>query len=276
MDRPGIIRPPAVGGLFYPGSPAALTRDLAGMIARAQGARHSGRVLGILSPHAGYVYSGATAAAAYARLVGQSYDTVVIVSPSHREFFEGVSVYSGDGYRTPIGTVSVNAALRSRLLAECPIVRASESGHGEEHAIEVQIPFLQHVLREFQILPLVIGDQRRENCFALGEALARILQGASALLVASTDLSHYHPSSVAKRLDRVFQQDVERFDCEQLMKDLEDGTTEACGGGPSVAVMKALADLGAHTMEVAYQCNSGDVTGDTSAVVGYLSAVAYA
>jgi AmmeMemoRadiSam system protein B len=170
----------------------------------------------------------------------------------------------------------VNDLLRSELLEECSVVEAGPAGHREEHAIEVQLPFLQEVLGEFTILPLVIGDQSRENCFGLGEALARIVRDQSTLLLASTDLSHYHSSEVADELDGIMIEGVKAFDSERLMSDLDSGRTEACGGGPTVAVMKALRAMGIETMKILHHCNSGDVTGMRDQVVGYLSAAALA
>jgi MEMO1 family protein len=271
----GTVRPPAVGGMFYPADPIALRRQVRQFLESAPHKAIRGNVTGIISPHAGYMYSGLTAAAAYSSLGGKSFKTVVVVSPSHREFFAGVSVYSGDGYRTPLGSIPVDAELREALLALCPPVQASGAGHGDEHAIEVQLPFLQETLGSFALLPLVMGEQRRDVCLQLGECLGSLLGPRNALLVASTDLSHYHASRVADAMDRVMVEDIKRFDYEQLMTDLESGTTEACGGGPTVAVMAALHRSGARGIDVVHHCNSGDITGDTRSVVGYLSAVAW-
>jgi AmmeMemoRadiSam system protein B len=265
-----------VCGFFYPSDPPVLRQDVASLLDHVQSKSVRGRIRGIISPHAGYIYSGFTAANAFALLRNSRYETVVIVSPSHRDAFEGISVFPGGGYRTPLGTVMVNERLRSKLLDACNVVHASEAGHGSEHAIEVQLPFLQHVLPEFSLLPLVIGVQDRKTCFALGEAMGSVFAKEDLLLVASTDLSHYYPYERANALDEVVCDDIRRFDYEQLMADLESGRAEACGGGPTVAVMVALSRMGVENMEVLYHCNSGDVTGDRHKVVGYLSAVAYA
>lgn len=272
----GSIRKPVVAGLFYPGNSDELRSDLDRLFAQAGTPVRKGTVRGIIAPHAGYIYSGFTAASGYARLGGASYDSVVVVSPSHKEFFKGVSVYPGAAYQTPLGTVAIAENLRERLIQESSVVTASEVGHQKEHAIEVHLPFLQRALPAFRLLPLVIGDQSRDICFELGRALGKVLHGENTLLVASTDLSHYYPSRVANRLDAVVVGDLQQFDEKCLMDDLDSGKAEACGGGPVVAVMTALRALGARTMEVVHHCNSGDVTGDTSSVVGYVAAVAYA
>ncbi|MBM2841718.1 MAG: hypothetical protein HW412_2246 [Bacteroidetes bacterium] len=269
-------RPCEVCGMFYPADPSELRRNIGELLSSVMALpKITGTVRGIVGPHAGYKYSGFTAAHAYSLLKGAKYSSVVIVSPSHREYFDGISVFPGHSYVTPLGVVPVDEELRERLLKQCSEVTASYAGHGPEHAIEVQLPFLQYVLGEFRFLPIVIGDQKRENCFALGDALAEVLADENALIIASTDLSHYHPSSVANNLDAIVIDDVKKFDYEGLMNDLEFQKTEACGGGPTVAVMLALWRLGVRKIAVLHHCNSGDVTGDSSQVVGYLAAAAY-
>lgn len=272
------IRPPAVAGKFYPEDPKHLREMVAGLLEEAESEPVGGEVRGIVAPHAGYVYSGFTAAHAYKLLRGKEVPVVVVVAPSHFDFFHGVSVYPGDAYETPLGKIPVNAALRDALTATSDVVIVSEVGHRAEHALEVQLPFLQLTLRpgSFTLLPLVIGDQKREICFALARALGEVLRNENTVLVASTDLSHYYPARVANQLDAVITNDVASFDYEKLMADLETHRTEACGGGPTVAVMAALDDLGVRKMKVTHHSNSGDTTGDYSSVVGYLSAVAYA
>jgi AmmeMemoRadiSam system protein B len=278
MSMTTHIRPPAVAGKFYPDDPRLLREMVTGLLDEAESEPVSGEIRGIVAPHAGYVFSGLTAAHAYRLLRGSDVSVVVIVSPSHFDFFHGVSVYPGDAYETPLGTIPVNTVLRDALIAACDVVIVSEAGHRTEHALEVQLPFLQVVLRpgSFTLVPLVIGEQKRDTCFALARALGEVLQNQNAVLVASTDLSHYYPGSVADRLDEVIARDIAAFDYEQLMADLETHRTEACGGGPTVAVMAALEDLGVRKIKITHRSNSGDTTGDYSSVVGYLSAVAYA
>ena len=266
------VRPPAVAGMFYPGDPGELSGTLRTLLESPPEAQ--GGIRGVIAPHAGYAYSGRTAAEAYGRLTGARFDTVVVIAPSHREYFEGVSVYPGRAYTTPLGEIPVDAALRDTLVALSGLVRASTAGHGAEHAIEVHLPFLQHVLGEFRLLPLVIGHQTKDVCFGLGAALRALLEGRSALIVASTDLSHFHPDARAREMDSVVIADVKAFDPRALMAHLEEGTAEACGGGPTVAALSALRELGATRLDVVGYATSGDITGDLRSVVGYLSAVA--
>jgi MEMO1 family protein len=261
--------------MFYPVNASSLKQEISNLLARVKTPAVEGTVRGLISPHAGYAYSGLTAAYGFASLCHATYETVVIVSPSHREYFNGVSVFPGVAYQTPLGVVKIDTALREQLDKVCPVVKISSEGHREEHAVEVQLPFLQSVLGDFKFLPVVIGDQRRENCYELGEALGTVLKDVNYLLVASTDLSHFYPEEVANTLDEIVIHDIEQFDYDRLMADIDAGRAEACGGGPAVAVMLALRRLGVTKMHVLHHSNSGDVTGDRHSVVGYLSALAY-
>ncbi|MEK6756312.1 MAG: AmmeMemoRadiSam system protein B [Bacteroidota bacterium] len=266
------VRQPAVAGTFYDGDPTVLRRHVDLLLDRAKEPNVQGTIKGLVSPHAGYMYSGSTAAVGYKLLKGKSYDSVVIVGPSHREFFNGASIYPGDSYRTPLGDVPIHEELRDELAKESGIVMLSEAGHRAEHCLEVQLPFLQRVLGEFSIVPIIIGNQRRESCLALGNALAKAAKGRNVLLVASSDLSHYHPYDEAVSLDRRVIAFVEALDENTLLEQLEEERIEACGGGSVVAIMRAAKLLGANRSQALFYCNSGDITGDKDAVVGYLSA----
>lgn len=266
------IRQPAVSGTFYPADPIILALQVDRMLDQQPDIPLRGKIRALVSPHAGYVYSGPTAAAGYALLKKQGFRTAVIISPSHREYFNGISIFDGDAYRTPLGLIEVDAVLRERLLNEKGVFLCSRFGHREEHAIEVQLPFLQRISDDFKILPIVMGDQRREYCMLLGDALARALEGEDAVLIASSDLSHMYTSEKARLLDQRIATDIVSLSAALLYDDLHANRVEACGGGPVVAVMHAARQLGADVSRVLHQCNSGDVTGDTSRVVGYLSA----
>lgn len=267
------LRKPAVAGMFYPADAKELEQTVRALLDSVPASTGQGMVVGLIAPHAGYMYSGAIAAQAYAQVRGTVRKYVVVVSPSHREFFDGVSVYPGDGYETPLGVVPIAAEMRERLGEAMPGLHVSTKGHGSEHALEVHLPFLQCAIGEFALLPLVIGHQSLEHCLALGDALGAICDGTDTLLVASTDLSHFSPAAVAQRLDAVVVRDIEALDPVRLMRDLEEGAAEACGGGPVSAVMRACDILGARLPVVLSQSHSGMVTGDDESVVGYLSAV---
>jgi AmmeMemoRadiSam system protein B len=266
------VRPPAVAGTFYPGSAGRLQRDVDDLLEKASPLPVGGSVYGLVSPHAGYVYSGFTAAHAYKAVNGMSFDSVIVVGPSHQEYFEGISVYPGEGFRTPLGTIPIDNDLRAQLIEKNKRIFLSPSGHRAEHSVEVQLPFLQRVLGSFSFVPIAMGDQTLELCEILADAIASAVKGRNVLLVASSDLSHYHPYDEAIFLDRQVIEIVEAFDPLRLMDKLDHRQLEACGGGPIVAVMLAVRKLGATTSRVLHYCNSGDITGDRGGVVGYLSA----
>jgi len=266
------VRKPAVAGSFYDGDARRLREHVDSLLTEASDSELKGVVRGLVSPHAGYMYSGPAAAVGYKTLRGLSYEAVLLVGPSHREYFAGVSVYSGDAYRTPLGDVPIHQEIRDSLVNESPLLELSEVGHRAEHCLEVQLPFLQRVLGDFSIVPMIIGNQTKEACFSLGNAIAQATKGKNVLLIASSDLSHYHPYDAAVDLDRRVIDQVEAFDESALMAQLDSERVEACGGGPVVSVMRAAKQLGANQSRVLFYCNSGDITGDKSAVVGYLSA----
>jgi MEMO1 family protein len=272
MSEKEIVRAPAVAGMFYERSSAALRKNIDEMLNRVQLPKIEGTVRAVISPHAGYVYSGFTAAHAYKLLKGRKYDCVIVVGPSHREYFDGISIYSGDAYETPLGKVPINHKVRSELLQGEKNIVASIAGHREEHSLEVQLPFLQRVLEEFLVVPIIMGDQRRQLCEQLSVALARVMANHNILLVASSDLSHFHSYDEAVLLDKRVIQEVERFNSDVFIDELEKKSFEACGGGPIAVAMKTAQQLGANRAEVLHYCNSGDVTGDKSGVVGYLAA----
>ncbi|MBI5476987.1 MAG: AmmeMemoRadiSam system protein B [Ignavibacteriales bacterium] len=266
------IRQSAVAGMFYPSDPDELRSEISKMLDDAETPQISGNIVSLIVPHAGYQYSGLTAAHAYKLLEGKKFDSVIIVSPSHREFFSGISIFSGNSYHTPLGDLKIDAGLRNLLSFGDRYIETSIQGHGKEHAIEVQLPFLQYYLKGFLFLPIVIGNQQNDICFHLGKRLAEVLKNKNALLIASTDLSHFHTYDQARKLDQIVIDLVAKFGYRKLMELLEFEKAEACGGGPMVSVMLASDLLSANRVEILHKCNSGDVTGDTESVVGYFSA----
>lgn len=272
------VRKPAVAGTFYPANPVELTKTIAQMFAEVEKPVISGRPIGLVAPHAGYLYSGKIAARAFKLLEGEDFETVVVISPSHTVFFKGSAVYSGEGYQTPIGIVENDKELATRIASMHPSVYFSSMGHASgstrgEHALEVQLPFLQIVLgTKFKMVAIVMGDQEPDSIRALGGILATTLKDSNALLVASTDLSHFHPEKAARKLDFAIQTAIEKYDPELLIDTLASGKGEACGGGPVAAVMMAARLLGGGEMKFLEYGTSAAVTGDFDEVVGYLSA----
>jgi hypothetical protein len=268
------VRRPAVAGSWYPGSAAELAAAVDRHLGRA-GDGPAGELVAIVAPHAGLMYSGPVAACAYRLLRGRVFDVAVLVGPSHFVAFEGVAVYAlggAAGFETPFGVAPIDAALTDALVGASPLVRPHEGAHAREHSLEMQLPFLQRLLPMTPIVPLAMGRQTVATARALGDALAAVCAGRRALLVASTDLSHYHDAATARRLDAVVIDAVERFDADRLQQALDANPDHACGGGPLVAVMRAARQLGARDAVILKYADSGDVSGDKSSVVGYLAA----
>jgi hypothetical protein len=270
------VREPAVSGMFYPDKPDILSRDVKKYLENAKKEKIDGEVIALVSPHAGYMYSGQVAAHAYKLIEGKTFDSVVVVSPSHRVDFKGASLYDRGGYRTPLGVVPIDVELSKRMMERWNGIRFLPEAHGQEHSLEVQIPFLQVVLKSFKLIPIVMEPYwSRETCQLLAQAIADTIRGKNVLLIASTDLSHFHSYEKAVQLDKIVLGHLERFDAEGLNRDLKEGRCEACGGGPVITVMLAAKALGATRGKVLKYLNSGDVTGDRSRVVGYAAAVFY-
>jgi AmmeMemoRadiSam system protein B len=268
------VRPAQVAGHFYPSNPDKLRKDITLFLDVTKPKEKFERIFGIVAPHAGYVYSGKTAAHAYNLLIGKKYKRVVIISPSHSEYFPGISIFEGDAYETPLGLLKVDKEFREKLLTDDEIIFKGYEGHRREHALEVQLPFLQAVLQDFKIVPIVMGDQSKRNVDILAKKIAETANDET-LIVASSDLSHFYSKSQADKLDSVVEKRVRDFDFEALQTDLDTRTCEACGGGPILALMKAANLKNITHSTVLHRCDSGDVTGDNSEVVGYLSAVFY-
>jgi MEMO1 family protein len=269
--RMGSIRAAAVAGSWYPGSAQGLTAEVDQYLADVK-RDVAGDLVALVAPHAGLRYSGPVAAHAYRLLRDRRFDVVVLVGPSHFVGFDGVALVRSGGFQTPLGVASIDAEVAEAIAAATPIVRDHEAAHRREHSLEMQLPFVQRLAPEARIVPLVMGYQTGDTADALGDALARALENRRALLVASTDLSHYHDAATAARLDAVVVDCVARFDPDGLQQALDRRPEHACGGGPTVAVLRAAKALGARDAVVLDRADSGDVSGDKSAVVGYMAA----
>lgn len=271
----GKVREPAVAGGFYPADPEVLSRVVDSFLAEAPAVPiDAKRVVALVVPHAGYVYSGRTAGKAYGLLRGISVDTVLLVGPSHFVPVRGVVVYPGEGFRTPLGVVPVDEEVRERLISSCrECFSVSEAPFIREHSLEVQVPFIQRVFPRAKILPLVVNDLDQILIKKAVRAVARACRGRRVLVVASSDLSHYHPRERARQLDGIFRRDLEMFAPERMLEDLAGRRCEACGGAGVVLALAAAREMGGRKVFVVDYSDSGDVTGDTGSVVGYISAV---
>jgi hypothetical protein len=268
------IRQPAVAGLFYPSDAHKLRTEINNMLSAAESKPITANIFGIVSPHAGYVYSGLTAAYGFNLLKNKNYHKVIIISPSHREYFAGVSIYSGDAYKTPLGVVDADKELAQKIVEGSKTIFLGMEGHRQEHAVEVQIPFLQMVLTDFKIVPVVMGDQGIVFVDDLANQIAKAVDSET-VIVASSDLSHFYSKQKAFELDSIIAKHISDFDYEKLQNDLDSRKCEACGGGPIVVLMKAAAKLDKNKSMLLNRSDSGDVSGDHSEVVGYLSAAIY-
>jgi AmmeMemoRadiSam system protein B len=268
------VREPILAGPWYPGSPEKLRTMVSDYLAKADPPPVRGEIMGIIVPHAGYDYSGQVAAFAYQLLRGSAFKRVVLIGPSHRVPFRGISVNQQSAYRTPLGTVPVDQAFSKRLLERNAEMTWVPQAHAVEHSLEIQIPFLQVVLKDFQIVPILMREWDDETCTRLAGKLSQALDdGTKNLILASTDLSHFHTDQKARALDNRFIEHVKAFDPKGLAQSLASGRCEACGEGPAVVAMLAARQRGASRSVVLKYANSGDVSGDRRQVVGYLSAV---
>jgi hypothetical protein len=268
------VRRSPFAGSWYPGEAAALAALVERQLEAASASAVEGSLVALASPHAGLVYSGPVAAHGFRLLRGRRDLTVVLAGPSHRLGFSGSAVWESGAFATPLGEVPVDVVVAARLASQ-PGVRPDREPHRQEHSLEMQLPFLQRLVPGLRIVPVLMGWQEREVVDALAAALVAAAREAEreTLLVASTDLSHYHPAERAARLDARVVECVDAFDPDELMRRLEAEPGHACGGGPLVAVMKAARALGADRARVLRRADSGDEgPKDKSRVVGYLSA----
>jgi len=274
-----MLRHAAVAGTWYPGDPGALVKELERYLSHARPpSQRASQLVAVIVPHAGLMYSGPVAAHAYALLEQATFDVAVLVGPSHYVAFDGVAVWPDGSFETPLGPVPIEATVAGGLLEGCPVAQVLPAAHAREHSLEMQLPFIRHLAPDLPIVPVVMGDQARATIAALGHALVDVLADRRALLVASTDLSHFFDRSTASKLDGRTAGLVARFDTEGLLSELERypdyerGRFVMCGGGPAVSVMTAASGLGASQARVLARANSGDVSGDDDRVVGYLAA----
>jgi AmmeMemoRadiSam system protein B len=271
------IREPVVAGSFYPDNSRTLSQMVIEFLNRVENVNLN-NIIGLVSPHAGYIYSGQVAAYCFKQIEGKQYDSIIIIAPSHSEYFDFNSVFEGKAYETPLGVVEIDSNRIYRLTSETTYkdyIRLSNAGHRREHSLEVQLPFLQTILKDIKIVPIVMGSQNKKNIESLGNSIGKVFKGENILVVASTDLSHYHNYNTATTLDSKVIDFINTFDASALTEAIVSEKLEMCGGGPVATTMLASRLLGADKSKVLCYKNSGDVTGDKSAVVGYLSATFY-
>lgn len=273
------IRPSPLAGAWYPSDPAELRVSIHAYLNARPEQSIPGQILGLVVPHAGHQYCGHTAALAFRLLQNMQPAYAAVISPSHR-LSPGSLLTSGhEAYSTPLGTIPIAADRMDRLenlLQSNYHLSLTRIHNDQEHSLEIELPFLQTVLIEpFQLLPIMMADQSVETARALGYSLAESIKNDSAVLIASTDLSHFYSRDLALRFDTEMLSRIEAFDPEGVIHAEEELFGFACGRGAVAAVLWACEHLGADSVQVLGYSTSGDVTGDYSSVVGYGSAVIY-
>lgn len=267
------IRDNTGAGTWYPASPRDLRQTIDLYLSKANPPLPEGKIITGIVPHAGYIYSGQVAAYTYKLIQNASFKRVVLIGFSHRVPFRGFSVSQYSGYKTPLGVAPIDQDFSRALLSVSPQMKWIPQAEAQEHSLENQIPFLQTVLKDFKMVLVFMGEQDFQTCSLLARELTRLLANTQdTVILASTDLSHFHTDQQARALDGEFIKHVRDFAPEALAKAVASGSCEACGAGPTIAAMLAARELGANRSLTLNYANSGDVTGDRRQVVGYLSA----
>ncbi len=280
---PRMVRASPIAGAWYPGSRSGLEETVDAFLDRAEYVPTDDEILGLVAPHAGYPYSGATAACAYRQIVGRPYDLVVLLGPSHHRDYGAFAISAERYYATPLGLVELDQDFIGQLARQIPIARVEND---QEHSLEIQLPFLQRVLGEFKLAPIMMslpfylaGPEALPPCEQLAHALAGLAQGQRILFVASSDLSHLPDYGAVKQHDAQTQDLLNAFDIPGLVQYMWQAyECRACGDAPVVTLLLAAKELGAARARVLYRTNSGDVTGErehSEYVVGYLAAAVY-
>ncbi len=271
------VRPSPLAGTWYEGKPKALAEAVDRYLDQAELPELPGEVVALIAPHAGHIYSGSVAGYAFAAVRGRKPDLVAVLSPMHQFYHEPLLTTAHGAYETPLGQIPVNeeavAVLNSRLKKRLGL-EMTPVANDEEHSLEIELPFLQRALAgDFKLLPVMVRAQSSNVSEQLGIALAEVLYGKNALLVASTDLSHFYPQPQAEAFDNEMLRRVEAFSPEDVFQAERDSKGFACGLGALTAVLWAARDLGGDTVKILRHATSGDITGDYSSVVGYGAAV---
>jgi len=261
-----MLRQPAVAGQFYTDDPGRLKAELDRMVPTVLETR---QVKGIVAPHAGYVYSGNVAGDLYGRITIPR--TVVVLGPNHHGYGAPLALYPDGEWLTPLGVVPIARELSSLVRGQVPLVESDATAHRFEHSREVQIPFLQYLREDVQIVPICLGFGDFERCRALGEGLARAITsfGDEVLIVASSDMTHYESAEQARRKDEQAIAEVLALNPEGLLKVCRQKGITMCGVVPAAVMLVAARELGATRAELVRYSTSGDVTGDNRQVVAY-------
>lgn len=278
----GGSRAPAVAGLFYPSEAGDLTQMLEDSFRESRFGpgnlpprkERSRRVYGIVSPHAGYTYSGAVAANGYYETSAMNYDCVLMIGPNHYGIGTSLATVRGGVWETPLGQVEVDDGLASRLAENSGLLDFDDLAHSRDHCLEVQLPFLQYIKKsQFKFVPIIMILQDKTTALEIGKSIAETTRALNILLVASSDFTHYEPNTEAHRKDSELIKAILDLDISAFYATLERDSVSACGYGAIASIMTASKALGASKGELLRYATSGDVTGDMKSVVGYASII---
>jgi len=270
-------RKPVVAGMFYPGEKETLEENLNGYFNNAELSSFSFRKIhGIISPHAGYPYSGPVAAYGFKLLKKIDIKNIIVVAPSHREYFSGFSIYPGKYFETPLGNIAIGTKTCDLFVEAIDSIKYTETGHRDEHSLEVQLPFLQTIYPNgFNLIPVVMGDCSLQDIDDFANTMAGMAKDEDFIIIASSDLSHFHPYNKAVKTDNNLISILQKFDIDKLEIGYQNRSLEACGLGPILLLMKYAKFVGVPLFKKLNYKNSGDTSGMMDQVVGYLSAVIY-
>jgi AmmeMemoRadiSam system protein B len=273
------VRLPTQAGAFYAGTAASLRKQIEECFLHRLGpgklpeVAKTGprRIIGLICPHAGYMYSGPVAAHAYYSLACDGKpDTVVLLGPNHTGYGSALAVMNEGLWRTPLGDVEINREIANQIVHESRVIDVDEPAHSFEHSIEVQLPFLQYAYgAQFKIVPISFLMQDLPSAREVGNAIAKVLAGKNAVIIASSDMTHYEPQKDAEKKDRLALEAVVALDEAKFLSVIESYNVTACGYGPIAALITAARNMGAKEAKLLCYKSSGDVIGDYSNVVGY-------
>jgi len=270
-------RKPVVSGIFYPGSAEELKEKIDNLLNKVEKEELKGELIGLIVPHAGYDYSGEIAAYAYKQLEGKKIDTVILIGESHYHRFPGASIGNYQSYHTPLGEVEVDNDLAINMIKYEDAIKFYPQVHQREHSLEVQLPFLQTLLKDFKIIPIILGERSSKLSSNICEAILQESKkkDRKILFIASTDLSHFYPYQTALQLDNLTIKAIEKLDSDSFYQGLSYGNYYLCGGAAVGTLLKIAENLEANKIKLLKYANSGDITGNKSRVVGYASFALY-
>jgi MEMO1 family protein len=269
MASQTLVRLPAMAGQFYPASPKQLRQDIETYLSNVKQANlpQTSKFMGFIVPHAGYQYSGQTAAYAYNILKDHKYDVIILIGPYHKDMFTGVSIWPEGIWKTPLGEVTIDSELARTIQNESADFSYDYQIHLSEHSLEVQVPFLQMVNKEAKIVPILISDLAYAK--PLAKALYKHLVGRSVIVLASTDLSHYHPDETARQIDERTQKVFKTLSPDTFKQAYQKGDIELCGAAAVLTLLELNQLYGQGELTILHYANSGDQFSDKSNVVGY-------